>query len=59
MFHPRAPDDGCRLVDRDRMLATHFRRAQRRFSSSLVSSSDFGTTPHVLRVHFFLDFIFH
>jgi len=55
----RALDCRCLLIHRDCILAGYFWGATWRFAGSLLSRSNFGTTPLVHDVHFFLDFIFH
>jgi hypothetical protein len=55
----RTPDYSCVFLACDRVTATSFDGATLKFSCSLSSLCDFGTTPPVRRVHFFLDFIFH
>ncbi len=63
MFATAALDRRCflcrLLICCDGMLATRFRARGRSFSCSRSSLSNFGTTPLVHVVHFFLDFIFH
>jgi hypothetical protein len=55
----RALDCRSLLSHRDCILAGYFCGATWRFAGSLSSRSNFGTTPLVHDVHFFLDFIFH
>jgi hypothetical protein len=52
-------DCGCFLLSCDCERGGCFDGATLEFSVSLRSICDFGTTPPVRRVHFFLDFIFH
>ena len=49
----------CIIICCDGMLAMRFCARGWRFSCSRSSFSNFGTTPLVHVVHFFLDFIFH
>ena len=59
MYDMRASERRQHFIRRDDILATTFRRATNKFCCSLSLRGDFGTTPLVRDMHFFLDFIFH
>jgi hypothetical protein len=59
MFGKRASDRRHLFTRRHGMLRKNFRSVMRKFCCSLSPLGDFGTTPHVRYLHFFLDFIFH
>jgi hypothetical protein len=59
MFDRRASNRRYLFMRCCGMLSTKFRCVMKKFCCSLSTRSDFGTTPLVRDMHFFLDFIFH